>query len=82
MPRFADSSDLSDLEWNLMAALLPPKLGGRGCEVDIREVVNAIFYGPEKRLCLEISAARFSAGENGWRLFPSVAPRGRLGARA
>lgn len=43
--RRAYSSDLSDLQWNLIAPLLPPpKPGGRRREVDIREVVNAIFY--------------------------------------
>jgi putative transposase len=43
--RRAYSSDLSDLQWNLIKPLLPaPKPGGRRREVDIREVVNAVFY--------------------------------------
>ncbi len=45
MPRRVYSSDLSDPQWNLIEPLLPPpKPGGRRREVDIREVVNAIFY--------------------------------------
>ena len=45
MPRRAYSSDLSDPQWKLIEPLLPPpKPGGRRREVDIREVVNAIFY--------------------------------------
>ena len=38
-------TDLSDEQWNLIEELIPPaKLGGRRRSVDIREVVNAIFY--------------------------------------
>lgn len=38
-------SDLSDLEWQAIAPILPPdKPVGRGREVDLRGVVNAIFY--------------------------------------
>ncbi len=38
-------SDLSDLEWHAIAPILPPeKPVGRGREVDLRAVVNAIFY--------------------------------------
>lgn len=38
-------SDLSDAEWRLVAPLIPPaRLGGRRRSVDVREVVNAIFY--------------------------------------
>jgi putative transposase len=45
VPRRNYSSDLSDLQWNLIAPLLPPpKPGGRRRDVDIRAVVNAIFY--------------------------------------
>lgn len=44
-PRRAYSSDLSDLQWNLIKPWLPaPKPGGRRREVDIREVINAIYY--------------------------------------
>ncbi len=38
-------SDLSDLEWALIAPLIPPaKRGGRKREVDVREVLNGILY--------------------------------------
>jgi transposase len=38
-------SDLSDGEWALIAPLIPPaKHGGRHREVNVREVLNAIFY--------------------------------------
>lgn len=38
-------SDLSDAEWRLVAPLIPPaRRGGRRRSVDVREVVNAIFY--------------------------------------
>jgi transposase len=38
-------SDLTDAEWVLIAPLIPPaKRGGRKRAVDVREVVNGIFY--------------------------------------
>ncbi|HVI89645.1 MAG TPA: IS5 family transposase [Dongiaceae bacterium] len=38
-------SDLTDAEWSLVAPLVPPaKRGGRKRTVDVREVLNAIFY--------------------------------------
>ena len=38
-------SDVNDVEWQLLEPLIPPeKPGGRHREVNIREVVNAIFY--------------------------------------
>jgi transposase len=38
-------SDLTDAEWTLVEPLIPPaKRGGRKRSVDIREVLNAIFY--------------------------------------
>lgn len=38
-------SDMSDVEWALVAPMIPPaKRGGRRREVDVREVLNAIFY--------------------------------------
>ncbi len=38
-------SDLSDDEWALLAALIPPaKPGGRPRSVEIRRIVNGIFY--------------------------------------
>jgi transposase len=38
-------SDLSDAEWALVAPLIPPaRRGGRRRSVDLREVLNTIFY--------------------------------------
>ena len=38
-------SDLTDAEWALVAPLIrPAKRGGRRRSVDVREVLNAIFY--------------------------------------
>ena len=38
-------SDLTDAEWALVAPLIPPaKRGGRPRTVNVREVLNAIFY--------------------------------------
>jgi transposase len=38
-------SDMSDAEWTLIAPTIPPaKRGGRRREIDVREVLNAIFY--------------------------------------
>ena len=37
--------DLTDAEWALIAPMIPPaKRGGRNCSVDVREVLNSIFY--------------------------------------
>ena len=45
MDRKAYPSDLTDIEWLILEPLIPPaKPGGRRREVDIREVLNAIFY--------------------------------------
>jgi transposase len=38
-------SDLTDAEWALVAPLIPPATrGGRPRTIDVREVLNAIFY--------------------------------------
>ena len=38
-------SDLTDAEWALIERLIPPaRRGGRKRTVDVREVLNAIFY--------------------------------------
>lgn len=45
MTRIADKSDLMDEEWRIIEPLIPPaKSGGHLRTVDLREVVNAIFY--------------------------------------
>lgn len=42
---FRYPSDLSDAEWALVEALIPPaKRGGRPREVNVREVLNGVFY--------------------------------------
>ena len=38
-------TDISDEEWNILEALIPPeKPGGRPRTTDMREVINAIWY--------------------------------------
>ena len=45
MTRKTYKSDLTDKEWRLIEPLIPPpKPGGHPRTVDMREVVNAIFY--------------------------------------
>lgn len=45
MTRKPYPSDVTDEQWALLGPLLPPaRPGGRPREVDIREVVNALFY--------------------------------------
>jgi len=45
MNRQAYDTDLSDIGWELLAPLIPPeKSGGRHRSVEMREVLNAIFY--------------------------------------
>ena len=45
MTRLAYDTDLSDDQWALIAPYLPAaKSGGRPRTLDLREVVNAIFY--------------------------------------
>lgn len=45
MSRMAYPTDLTDAQWQLIRPLLPKKkVLGRNVEVDLREVVNAIFY--------------------------------------
>jgi len=45
MTRCAYPSDLSDTEWSVIEPLIPPaKPGGRPREVEMREILNGIFY--------------------------------------
>ena len=38
-------SDLTDKQWEIIQPLVPaPKPGGRSRNIDIREIINAIFY--------------------------------------
>jgi putative transposase len=43
--RRAYPTDLTDPQWDILQPLLPVKTGkGRNQEVDLREILNAIFY--------------------------------------
>ena len=45
MTRQPYPSDLTDAQWHLLAPLIPAeKPGGRPRTVDMREIMNAIFY--------------------------------------
>jgi putative transposase len=45
MPRKPYPTDLTDAQWAILEPLIPPaKPGGRPREVDLREVLNGIFY--------------------------------------
>lgn len=45
MTRRAYKTDLTDSQWQVIKPLIPPaKQGGRRRTVDMREVLNAIFY--------------------------------------
>ncbi len=45
MTRKAYPTDLTDIQWQLIKPLIPPeKTGGKHRTVDMREIVNAIFY--------------------------------------
>ena len=63
MKRKSYPTDLTDKEWELLKPLIPaPKPGGRPRTVDMREVVNAIFY-------------QLRSG-GAWRLLPHDLPNG------
>ncbi|AUC61481.1 Mobile element protein [Cyanobacterium sp. HL-69] len=45
MTRLSYDTDLTDYQWEILKLLIPPaKTGGRNRSVNIREVLNAIFY--------------------------------------
>ena len=45
MNRTSYSSDINDDQWKVIEPLIPPaKPGGRPRSVDMREILNAIFY--------------------------------------
>ena len=37
-------SDVTDEQWTVLQALIPPSRGGRPREIDLRPIVNALFY--------------------------------------
>lgn len=66
MTRETYPTDLTDEQWNLLEPLIPaaastPKKGGRPRELEMREVVNAIFY--------------LLRGGIAWRLLPHDFPK-------
>jgi putative transposase len=64
MKRPVYPTDLTDAQWALLVPLLPPPRsgpqGGRPREVDLREVLNGIFY--------------FLKSSGGWRMLPHDLP--------
>ncbi len=73
MRRKTYPSDLTNEQWTILEPLIPlPKPGGRPRSVDMREVVNAIFY----ILCALHGvpvAPRLAAKENGLPLLSALA---------
>ena len=66
-------SDLSDAEWALIGSMIPPaKRGGRPRDVNVREVLNAIFYVLCHRLPVEGHAEGSAAEEHGALLLHAV----------
>ena len=59
-------SDVTDAEWALIAAMIPPaKRGGNARTVDLREVVNALVYirgGSVSRYSVSVPITGSSAG--------------------
>lgn len=61
MERKAYPSDVNDIEWLILEPLIPAeKHGGRHREVNMREIINAIFY--------------VLRGGNSWRMLPHDLP--------
>ena len=53
-------TDLTDAEWALLEPLLPKRRGpGRPRRVDLRQVLNALFYTDAHRVPVAAAAARF-----------------------
>lgn len=62
MPQPFYPSDLTDAEWHLIAPILTPtKQRGRHREVDLREVVNAVFYRADNGIKWRALPADFPA---------------------
>jgi len=77
MNRYGYPSDLSDAQGAVLTPLIPPaKSGGRRRTVDIREIVNAIFY-LTKTGC---DVAHLAPLEHGAYVLSLVATHGGMGA--
>src|SRR5262245_21458526 len=84
-------SDLTDAEWAIVEPMIPPaRHGGRKRSVNVREVLNGIFYilwngmpmegAAERSAAKEYSARLSGAVELGWyvRAHPPRAPQKRI----
>jgi hypothetical protein len=71
-------SDLTDAEWALLAGLLPPATpGGRPRPVDLRRVVNGLFYLVRPAVPGAISRATMARGPRSITIFGSFVATGR-----
>ena len=76
------ASDLSEAEWALFEPMIPPaKRGGRRREVNIREVLNAIFYVLSTGLPMAGFAQGLAAEEHGASLLRPMGLGRHPGAR-
>ena len=74
MPRKSYPTDLTDKQWNVLLPLIPPsKAGGRPRIVDMREIINAIFYILASGCAAALDASRLPSLVNGLLLLPSMA---------
>src|SRR5881394_3238812 len=74
-------SDLTDAEWAIVAAMIPPgRHGGRRRSVNVREVLNGIFYVLWTGCQLEGTAQGSAAEEHGARLSRALELGRDLGA--
>ena len=71
-------SDLTDEQWAIIEPLIPVSTLGRPREVEMREVLNAIFYQARSRLPVGHAPARPAAQEHRLRLLQAVAGRRHL----
>ncbi len=80
MTRKTYPSDLSDRQWQLLEPLIPPeKPRGKRRSVDLREIVNGIFYLLHTGCTLAIATSRSSALADCIDILLSLAASGGLG---
>jgi len=74
MTRKSYPTDLNDMEWEILAPLIPPaKSGGHPRTTDMREVCNAIYYHLKTGCQWDMQQARLSSKLNGLQLLPEMA---------